>query len=72
MSLSVYRDRHYSQGYVYILGSLSARLLKIGTTVNLRQQTNRAKVTEEFVTGCCFIMLWSRKAAELSTTHVES
>jgi hypothetical protein len=42
MSLSdVYRDRHYSSGYVYILGSPSARLLKIGTTINLRQQTSR-------------------------------
>jgi hypothetical protein len=42
MSLSdVYRDRYYSPGYVYILGSKSARVLKIGTTVNLRQQVNR-------------------------------
>jgi hypothetical protein len=42
MSLSdVFRDRHYSPGYVYILGSISARVLKIGTTVNLRQQVNR-------------------------------
>jgi DNA-directed RNA polymerase alpha subunit len=42
MSLSdVYRDRYYTPGYVYILGSPSERLLKFGVTINLRQQTNR-------------------------------
>lgn len=42
MSLSdVYRDRYYAPGYVYIQGSPSERLLKLGVTINLRQQTNR-------------------------------
>jgi hypothetical protein len=39
MSLSdVYRDRYYSSGYVYIAGSLSARVLKIGMTINIYRQ----------------------------------
>jgi T5orf172 domain len=33
-----FRTRHYGSGYVYIAGSLSHRVLKIGTTVNIRQQ----------------------------------
>jgi Bacterial RNA polymerase, alpha chain C terminal domain len=39
MSLSeVYRDRYYSSGYVYVAGSLSERVLKIGVTINIHQQ----------------------------------
>ena len=39
MSLSeVYRDRYYSPGYVYIAGSLSERVLKIGVTINIHGQ----------------------------------
>jgi T5orf172 domain len=42
MSLSdAFRDRHYGPGYVYIAGSLSGRVLKIGTTWNIRRQRNR-------------------------------
>ena len=33
-----YQGRHYSTGYVYIAGSLSARLLKIGTTTEIEQR----------------------------------
>lgn len=32
------RDRHYEPGYVYIAGSLSNRIPKIGMTVNIRGQ----------------------------------
>jgi hypothetical protein len=39
MSLSdVYRDRYYDPGYVYIAGSLSERVLKIGVTINIHRQ----------------------------------
>jgi hypothetical protein len=39
MSLSeVYRDRYYNSGYVYIAGSLSGRVLKIGVTINIHRQ----------------------------------
>ena len=39
MSLSeVYRDRYYNPGYVYIAGSLSKRVLKIGVTINIGRQ----------------------------------
>ncbi|MGY3236660.1 hypothetical protein ACVMAJ_003550 [Bradyrhizobium sp. USDA 4448] len=40
-----FRDRYYSPGYVYIAGSLSHRVLKIGTTVNIRQQERRLRRT---------------------------
>ncbi|MBV8891611.1 hypothetical protein [Bradyrhizobium sp.] len=36
MSLNdVYRDRHYDAGNVYIAGSLSGRVIKIGTAKNM-------------------------------------
>ena len=36
MSLSdAFRDRHYGPGYIYIAGSLSGRVLKIGTTKDI-------------------------------------
>jgi hypothetical protein len=42
MSLTdVYRDRYYAPGYVYIAGSMSGRVLKIGTTKNIRRQGKR-------------------------------
>jgi hypothetical protein len=38
MSLNdVFRDRHYESGYIYIAGSLSGRVVKIGTTKDLRR-----------------------------------
>jgi hypothetical protein len=38
MSLDdVFRDRYYGSGYIYIAGSLSGRVVKIGTTKNLRR-----------------------------------
>ena len=41
MSLSdVFRDRHYDPGYVYIAGSLSQRLMKIGTTKGVPHKRN--------------------------------
>lgn len=40
-----FRDRFYGPGYVYIAGSLSHRVLKIGTTVNIRQQERRLRRT---------------------------
>ena len=40
-----FRDRFYDPGYVYIAGSLSHRVLKIGTTVNIRQQEKRLRRT---------------------------
>lgn len=40
-----FRDRYYGPGYVYIAGSLSHRVLKIGTTVNIRQQERRLQRT---------------------------
>ena len=40
-----FRDRYYGSGYVYIAGSLSHRVLKIGTTVNIRQQERRLRRT---------------------------
>lgn len=40
-----FRDRYYGPGYVYIAGSLSHRVLKIGTTVNIRQQERRLRRT---------------------------
>jgi hypothetical protein len=40
-----FRDRYYGSGYVYIAGSLSHRVLKIGTTVNIRQQEKRLRRT---------------------------
>ena len=44
MSLSdAFRDRHYAPGYVYIAGSLSGRLIKIGTTINIGQQQKRLR-----------------------------
>jgi hypothetical protein len=30
-----FRDRHYEPGYVYVAGSLSNRILKIGTTITV-------------------------------------
>ena len=33
-----YQDRHHSPGYVYIAGSLSAKLLKIGIAVDVEQR----------------------------------
>jgi hypothetical protein len=42
MSLNdVYRERYYAPGYVYIAGSLSGRLIKIGVTINIRQQQKK-------------------------------
>jgi len=42
MSLSdAFRDRHYGPGYVYIAGSLSGRVLKIGTTWDVPRQQYR-------------------------------
>jgi hypothetical protein len=38
-----FRDRHYEPGYVYIAGSLSNRILKIGMTVNIRGQEKRLR-----------------------------
>ena len=41
MSLSdVFRDRYYEPGYVYIAGSLSERVIKVGTTKRRPQQRN--------------------------------
>jgi Bacterial RNA polymerase, alpha chain C terminal domain/T5orf172 domain len=40
-----FRNRFYDPGYVYIAGSLSHRVLKIGTTVNIRQQEKRLRRT---------------------------
>lgn len=41
MSLSdVFRDRYYEPGYVYIAGSLSDRVIKIGVTKNIQSQQN--------------------------------
>jgi hypothetical protein len=40
-----FRDRYYDPGYVYIAGSLSHRVLKIGTTVNIGQQERRLRRT---------------------------
>ena len=37
------RDRYYEPGYVYIAGSLSARVMKIGTTVNIGNQEKRLR-----------------------------
>lgn len=38
-----FRDRYYGPGYVYIAGSLSYRVLKIGTTVNIQHQERRLR-----------------------------
>jgi hypothetical protein len=47
MSLTdVYRDRYYAPGYVYIAGSLSGRVIKIGTTINIRRQQKRLQNLE--------------------------
>ena len=47
MSLSdAYRERHYSPGYVYIAGSLSAEVMKIGTTLNIHRQQKRRRNLE--------------------------
>lgn len=40
-----FRDRYYGPGYVYIAGSLSQRVLKIGLTVNIGQQEKRLRRT---------------------------
>jgi Bacterial RNA polymerase, alpha chain C terminal domain len=40
-----FRDRYYGPGYVYIAGSLSHRVMKIGTTVNIGQQERRLRRT---------------------------
>jgi len=37
----VFRDRYYDPGYVYIAGSLSGRLIKIGTTINIGPQQRK-------------------------------
>jgi len=37
------RDRYYEAGYVYIAGSLSERVMKIGTTVNIDGQEKRLR-----------------------------
>src|SRR5713226_7098663 len=38
MSLNdVFRDRYYASGCIYIAGSLSGRVVKIGTTGNIRR-----------------------------------
>lgn len=37
------RDRYYEPSYVYIAGSLSARVMKIGTTVNIESQEKRLR-----------------------------
>ena len=42
----VYRDRYYAPGYVYIAGSLSGRVIKIGTTINIRRQQKRLQNLE--------------------------
>jgi T5orf172 domain len=44
-SSDTFRDRFYGPGYVYITGSLSHRVMKIGTTVNIRQQERRLRRT---------------------------
>ncbi len=44
MSLDeAFRDRHYSPGYVYIAGSLSGCVLKVGTTNNVPNQQYRLR-----------------------------
>lgn len=37
------RERYYESGYVYIAGSLSERVMKIGTTVNIDGQEKRLR-----------------------------
>jgi hypothetical protein len=39
----VYRERYYAPGYVYIAGSLLGRVIKIGTTRNVRQQQKKLR-----------------------------
>jgi hypothetical protein len=47
MSLDdVYRDRYYSPGYVYVAGSLSGRVLKIGTTKDVWGQQYRLQYVQ--------------------------
>jgi Bacterial RNA polymerase, alpha chain C terminal domain len=41
-----FRDRYYEPGYVYIAGSLSHHVLKIGTTINIRSQEKRLRRTQ--------------------------
>jgi hypothetical protein len=41
-----FRDRYYEPGYVYIAGSLTNRVLKIGTTINIRSQEKRLRRTQ--------------------------
>jgi len=44
MTLSeIYRNRYYDQGFVYIAGSQSARLIKIGTTKNVTNWVARQR-----------------------------
>ncbi len=46
MSLNdVYRVRHYEAGYVYIAGSLSGRVIKIGTAKNMGDSRRSAEQT---------------------------
>ncbi len=40
-----FRDRYYGPGYAYIAGSLSHRVMKIGTTVNIGPQERRLRRT---------------------------
>jgi hypothetical protein len=38
-----YQGRHHSPGYVYIAGSLSAKLLKIGTAIDIEQRKSNLR-----------------------------
>ena len=38
-----YQKRHHSPGYVYIAGSRSAKLLKIGTAIDIEQRTRNLR-----------------------------
>ncbi|MGD1036763.1 MAG: GIY-YIG nuclease family protein [Roseiarcus sp.] len=38
-----YQGRHHSSGYVYIAGSLSAKLLKIGTAIDIEQRKSNLR-----------------------------
>lgn len=70
MSLSdVFRDRYHTPGWVYILGSASERVLKLGITVNLRQQTGRNRTQKYGGIGDWKLLyrVWVEASARIET-----
>ncbi|MER8809234.1 GIY-YIG nuclease family protein [Mesorhizobium australicum] len=66
-----YQKRHHSPGYVYIAGSRSAMLLKVGTTIDIEQRTRNLR-NQAYGGFCDWVMLFTAKVANGGKTEGEA